>query len=242
MRPIINQASHAIFSVTYTTTIRSIIALSHGDVTDNVVVPFVNPSGPKWWQGLAIGVTALKAACDGELEKRRNMRLTRIKSRMCTETRALTALVHVIVSAKSDSSLVSAKFSNALEFINKHQCWNQFVWAYRAYPDLLRTTFMNLRIKQRIASCLVSARDEPLATRYGIDLSNIAPSQRPIGNELTRRERVVLHLVAEGLSNREVACKLFISEVTVKVHLRHIFKKLGVRNRTEAACHAVYSD
>jgi len=52
----------------------------------------------------------------------------------------------------------------------------------------------------------------------------------------------VLRLVAEGRSNKEVADKLFICEVTVKVHLRHIYKKLGVRNRIEAALHAVYSE
>jgi ATP/maltotriose-dependent transcriptional regulator MalT len=59
---------------------------------------------------------------------------------------------------------------------------------------------------------------------------------------LSRREREILQLVADGLSNKEISGKLFISDVTVKVHLRHIYEKLGVRNRMEAALHAVYSD
>jgi ATP/maltotriose-dependent transcriptional regulator MalT len=51
---------------------------------------------------------------------------------------------------------------------------------------------------------------------------------------LTTREHDVLALVADGLSNREVAHELAISEHTVKFHLASIFGKLGVSTRTEA--------
>jgi len=52
---------------------------------------------------------------------------------------------------------------------------------------------------------------------------------------LSPREREVHELVAQGRSNREIAKTLFISESTVKVHVRHILEKLGVHTRTEAA-------
>jgi DNA-binding CsgD family transcriptional regulator len=53
--------------------------------------------------------------------------------------------------------------------------------------------------------------------------------------ELTAREREVLQAVADGLTNREIAAQLWISAHTVRTHLQHIFEKLDVRTRTEAA-------
>ena len=55
---------------------------------------------------------------------------------------------------------------------------------------------------------------------------------------LSSREKEVLRHAATGLSNKELAERLAISEATVKVHLTHIFQKLGVRGRAELA--AVY--
>ncbi len=57
-------------------------------------------------------------------------------------------------------------------------------------------------------------------------------------SELSERERQVLGQVAEGLTNSQIAERLNVSESTVKFHLQHIYEKLGVTNRTEAA--AVY--
>ena len=56
---------------------------------------------------------------------------------------------------------------------------------------------------------------------------------------LSRREREVLGLVAEGLNNRAIAERLFISENTVKNHVRNIHEKLGVHTRMEAVVRAV---
>ena len=56
---------------------------------------------------------------------------------------------------------------------------------------------------------------------------------------LSRREREVLGLVAEGLNNRAIASALFISENTVKNHIRNIHEKLGVHTRMEAVVRAV---
>ncbi len=55
---------------------------------------------------------------------------------------------------------------------------------------------------------------------------------------LSLREREILRLVAEGLSNKEIANQLHLSVQTVKVYLTRVFQKLGVRNRVEAAQYA----
>ena len=51
---------------------------------------------------------------------------------------------------------------------------------------------------------------------------------------ITRRELEILELMAQGLSNREIADKLFVSENTVKTHSSRLFDKLGARRRTQA--------
>ena len=58
---------------------------------------------------------------------------------------------------------------------------------------------------------------------------------------LTARELEVLRLVARGMSNRDIAKELFISENTVKNHIRNILEKLQMKSRMEAAMYAVRS-
>jgi DNA-binding CsgD family transcriptional regulator/TPR repeat protein len=58
--------------------------------------------------------------------------------------------------------------------------------------------------------------------------------ERAGADELTDREIQVLKQVAAGCSNREISEKLYISQSTVATHIRHIFRKIGARNRTEA--------
>jgi LuxR family maltose regulon positive regulatory protein len=68
--------------------------------------------------------------------------------------------------------------------------------------------------------------------------SFVAGPPSPLAEPLSKRELEVLQLIAEGLSNREIAQQLFLALSTVKVHTRNIYGKLGVHSRTQATSRA----
>jgi len=63
----------------------------------------------------------------------------------------------------------------------------------------------------------------------------------PTPEILTGREQEIIKLVAQGLGNKSIARTLYISENTVKTHMRHILEKLNLSNRAEAAAYAVHT-
>jgi DNA-binding CsgD family transcriptional regulator len=73
--------------------------------------------------------------------------------------------------------------------------------------------------------------------RINLDLDGTADSPRDVGQPfaLSSRELEVLRLVADGLSNGQIGSTLYISRKTASVHVSNILRKLGVRNRIEAA-------
>ena len=72
--------------------------------------------------------------------------------------------------------------------------------------------------------------------RIDEDNSDLPPvsTGRPLIEPLSQRELEILHLIAQGLSNREIGERLFLALDTIKGHNRHIFDKLEVQSRTEA--------
>jgi DNA-binding NarL/FixJ family response regulator len=76
------------------------------------------------------------------------------------------------------------------------------------------------------------------ATMAGRVLSEVDAGSMGAIEDLSPREREVLELMAQGLKNREIAEQLFLSEATVKTHVRHLLDKLRLRNRAEAAAFA----
>jgi DNA-binding CsgD family transcriptional regulator len=82
------------------------------------------------------------------------------------------------------------------------------------------------RGRQRVVvkEVIVPAREEPFV-----------PDERKRDElGITRRELEILQLIAQGMSNREIAGKLYVSENTVKTHASRVFEKLGAKRRTQA--------
>jgi NarL family two-component system response regulator LiaR len=76
---------------------------------------------------------------------------------------------------------------------------------------------------------VAAGRHEPSTSHLAADM----------GDGLTEREEEVLRLISDGLNNRQIAEKLFISEKTVKTHVSNILSKLHVEDRTQAAIYAL---
>ena len=106
------------------------------------------------------------------------------------------------------------------------------VCAYRGCPQLILCLFERRDLHDAITLVLQRAGDAQIAASAG-DRAERSPVL-----SLSPREKEVLALLAQGLSNIAIGKTLFISPVTVKVHVRHIFEKLGVRSRAEAALRA----
>lgn len=87
-------------------------------------------------------------------------------------------------------------------------------------------------VQHHVVAALSLAPPTPVPTE--------APSET-LPDELTPREAEVLVLIAEGLSNGEIADRLFVSQTTVKSHINHLFAKAGLRDRAQAVNYAYRS-
>jgi DNA-binding NarL/FixJ family response regulator len=109
-----------------------------------------------------------------------------------------------------------------------------FVFANRLHPAILTILAKDERHHKPLSAALVRSNDYQRATAAGIAVQREGTDDP----SLTRREREVYSLLAEGRSNREIAKALFISEATAKVHVRNILRKVGARSRVEVAIQA----
>jgi DNA-binding CsgD family transcriptional regulator/tetratricopeptide (TPR) repeat protein len=111
-----------------------------------------------------------------------------------------------------------------------------FVAAYRGFPELVVCLLQDTSLHDDLSRVLSIAGDAAIVGREEMR----SPGHSVLA--LSPREKEVLALLARGMTNPGIGQALFISPVTVKVHVRHIFEKLGVKSRAEAAMRAAQLD
>ena len=109
--------------------------------------------------------------------------------------------------------------------------------SFEIYGGLVAVLFSGLGIwlGLKLTKERVVVKEVPVLPREPGAATSFSPDERRRGDlGITRRELEILGLVAEGMSNREIAGKLFVSENTVKTHCSRAFDKLGAKRRTQA--------
>jgi DNA-binding NarL/FixJ family response regulator len=147
-----------------------------------------------------------------------------------TEATTLAAAAAAVALLRLESTQADDAIEALLETVALGGSADSLVAAYRAHPALLKRIVELGLVVDDLRHLLRAAHDHGLAARVGVYL----PPDPKGPHSLSKREVQVLDLVAQGLTNKEIARLLVVQEVTVKVHVRHIFEKLGVRNRVEA--------
>jgi ATP/maltotriose-dependent transcriptional regulator MalT len=144
------------------------------------------------------------------------------------EMRALLAAADAVQAAGAgQASAVEAAARTIFELGAR----DPLVLACRISEDVARSLLAITDLRENLVRLMVRSRDQAVARRAGFTI----PREAQAAGVLSPREREVHELIAHGLTNEEIARLLFISLSTTKVHVKHIFEKLAVRSRLEAA-------
>lgn len=163
-------------------------------------------------------------------------------------TRALVAEglgpVVILTTFDRDDYLFDALDAGATGFLLKNADPDQFVDAVRAagHGHALLAPEVTLRVIERMTSRTAPTAAPVPITGARTPARSALPTDLPNLSHLTGREREVLVLVGQGLSNAEIAGSLFLSEATVKTHVSSMLAKLHLRDRVQAAILAHRAD
>lgn len=131
--------------------------------------------------------------------------------------------VLVLTTYADDESLFPALQAGARGYLTKDASAEEIEQAIRAVAA--GRTHLDARVQQRLLDVVIEPRG-----------ASPPPAKAP--DDLTPREVEVLKLIAEGLSNAEIAERLVVSAATVKTHVNRIFSKIGARDRAQAVRYA----
>ena len=186
-------------------------------------------------RGEVLASRALALVTLGRLAEARSFASRAAEATSSIETRVLVPAIDAICAIRGRSNDWRSAVERLVDVAFDGGGVDLVVTAYRGNSDLLEALFTSQVTRERTMYMLARAGDEILVQAAGLDTTLAAD---PVAT-LSPREREVYDLLCEGLSNNEIATQLFITEGTVKVHVQHVFDKLGVRSRTALAINAV---
>jgi DNA-binding CsgD family transcriptional regulator len=203
---------------------RSVVAL---ELLEREPSSSLSPS----WRGEYLASRALALAVAGQCHPALQAADSADASTIAVEARGLSSFARAIVECRAATSQEESSVRSAFEQAARSHNVDGLVSAYRAYPPLLQRIWQHCEQSEFLIEAIERAEDLSLARSAKIPVAPI-----PTGSgQLSPREKEILDLLRQGLTNAEIAQTLFVSVSTVKVHVRHIFEKLGVRTRTQAA-------
>ena len=139
------------------------------------------------------------------------------------------ARVLVLTTYADEDAIVPALRAGARGYLTKDASAEQIEAAIHAVHAGAGQTYLDPAVQERLVAAVVS---QPAGAAPGPGAGGKLP------DGLTAREAEVLTLLASGLSNAEIAGRLFLSNATVKTHINRIFAKTGARDRAQAVRYA----
>jgi DNA-binding NarL/FixJ family response regulator len=193
----------------------------------------VNPSiddlvVPRSWRAEYLATRALALACIGDGPAATT--LAKEASNMTADKFAQMCAMSALAAGSALSQVSDSALAELLAIGTQTEIWDPVLLAARGSEALLAALAGNPEGIETVVDLAARSGDHALGKRVGVRTR----VTRPPGEVLSPRELEVLGLMAQGRRNREIATALFIAESTVKVHVRHIFERLGVRSRAEA--------
>ena len=188
----------------------------------------VASSQSSWRHGPSLSRQAgARDSAIAELERAEALSHENEASALCTSARALFGL--------EQQNALTTMLPRIRETVSRG-ILDSLVFVFRLDRRLPRQVAQVPELRSVLQDALNVIDAQPHAS---LDTRLVAHEQTLSKAGLTRRERDVLGLLSAGKTNREIAQSLFLSELTVKVHVRHVLRKIGARTRTEAAIYAL---
>jgi len=178
--------------------------------------------------GEFLGWQALFRAASGDADRASVLAADARRASRDLEVTALRLLAEAISSLAAGDRRAAA---TRLRIVIENRVWDPVVIALRVTPVLGEFLVEHSEWRGWLQQLLAASSDASLASKLGLQVPRAAKRAA----KLTPRETEVHELLAQGLTNEAIAKLLYISLSTTKVHVKHIYEKLGVRSRLEAA-------